>query len=81
MCASFGSSERILVLFIHPGPSHFYSFYPLLNTLAERGHKVTVLSYMSVKSPHKNYDQLVLDGMPIVNSSITYEEMVNETTI
>lgn len=72
------NAERILVLFYHPGQSHFYSFYPLFNKLAERGHNVTVLAYNHVKNHHSNYNELILDGMPVVVSSINYETLVCE---
>lgn len=75
-CTSFTTSERILALFYHPGPSHFFSFYPLFDALAERGHHVTALTYTSVKNHHKNYNELILEGIPVVNNSITYDEMV-----
>lgn len=69
--------ERILVLFYHPGPSHFHSFYPLFNELAVRGHNVTVLSYNHVENAHKNYNELLLSEMPVINASITYDTMVS----
>lgn len=69
--------SRILVLFYHPGPSHFHSFYPLFNELAERGHHVTVLSYNQVKDTHENYTELILSEMPLLNASITYDMMVS----
>lgn len=68
--------KRILVLFYHPGPTHFSAFYPLFNTLAERGHNVTVLSYVHVDRPHKNYNEFLLPGMFDMNSSISYDTMV-----
>lgn len=73
------SAERILVLMSHPGSSHFYSFYPLFNALAERGHNVTVLSYNHVKNHHKNYNELVLEGMPLLN--IDFDTMVSNVKI
>lgn len=75
--SSFVNCGRILVLFYHPGPSHFYSYYPLFNELAERGHNVTVLTYTHVKDPHKNYNELLLSEMPVINASITYDMMVS----
>lgn len=69
--------SRILVLFYHHGPSHFYSFYPLFNELAERGHNITVLSYIHVENPHKNYNELLLTGLPCINGTLTYDMMVN----
>lgn len=77
MSSCFVNCARILVLFYHPGPSHFHSYYPLFNELAERGHNVTVLSYNEVKDPHENYNQLLLSEMNILNASITYDTMVS----
>lgn len=74
--APFVACSRILVLFYHPGPSHFHSFYPLFDELAKRGHEVTVLSYSHVDNAHENYNELLLDGMPVINASLTYETMV-----
>lgn len=71
------SGERILVLFCHTGSSHFYSFYPLFDWLAKRGHNVSVLTYNHVENHHKNYNELLLSGMPTINSSIKYEHMVS----
>lgn len=68
--------SRILVLFYHHGPSHFYSFYPLFNELAERGHNVTVMSYIHVNNPHTNYNELLLTEMPELNGTLTYDSMV-----
>lgn len=68
---------RILVLFYHPGPSHFSAFYPLFNALAMRGHEVTVLTYSHAKYSHPNYHELLLDGMSEINSSINYDTMVS----
>lgn len=76
MNTPFVACGRILVLFYHPGPSHFHSFYPLFNELAERGHKVTVLSYSHVENTHENYNELLLSGMDVINGTWTYETMV-----
>lgn len=76
--SAFVESSRILVLFYHPGPSHFYSLYPLFNELAERGHNITVLSYSHVKEPHKNYNELLLSEMNVLNASFTFDDMVSE---
>lgn len=69
--------SRVLVLFYHHGPSHFYSFYPLFNELAERGHNVTVLTYSHVENSHKNYNEFLLTEMPVINGTIPYDAMVN----
>lgn len=71
------SAERILVLFCHTGPSHFYSFYQLFDLFAKRGHNVTVLTYNHVENHHKNYNELLLSGLSAINSSIKYEHMVS----
>lgn len=77
---SYAAGGRILVLFYHPGPSHFYSFYPLFNELAVRGHNVTVLSYTHAKNAHQNYHELLLSELPVINASLTYDEMVRMYT-
>lgn len=77
MSVCFVDCARVLVLFYHPGPSHFHSYYPLFNELAVRGHSVTVLSYNEVKDPHENYNQLILNEMSILNASLTYDTMVS----
>lgn len=69
--------SRILVLFYHPGPSHFHSFYPLFNELAERGHNVTVVTYTHVEDTHPNYNELLLSDIPVINASLTYDSMVS----
>lgn len=74
---SLVTCSRILVLFYHHGPSHFYSFYPLFNELAVRGHNVTVMSYIHVNNPHKNYNELLLTELPVFNGTLTYDNMVN----
>lgn len=71
------NADRILGLFIHPGGSHFYSFYPIMNALAENGHNVTVLSYFKVKNPHPSYNQLTIEGEAVINSTLEFKNMVN----
>lgn len=70
------NGARILGLFIHPGASHFYSFYPVMNALAEKGHDVTSWSYFKAKNPHPNYHELILEGTPTINSSMSLDELV-----
>lgn len=62
--------HRILGLFTHIGGSHFHTFYPIMNGLAEQGHDVTVLSYFKAKRPSDNYKEIIFEGLPIINSSI-----------
>ncbi|XP_063700442.1 UDP-glucosyltransferase 2-like [Culicoides brevitarsis] len=52
------TSYRILGLFIHPGRSHYVVYSPLMKTLAQRGHNVTVVSYFPEKTAISNYRDL-----------------------
>lgn len=70
------NGDRILGLFIHTGGSHFYSFYPIMKALAEKGHNITVLSYFKVKNPHPLYNELVIEGEPVINSTLEFKNMV-----
>lgn len=57
-------SYRILGLFPHPGLSHFHFFHPVMRTLAEAGHEVTVVSSFPNKEPIENYkDEAMNDEM------------------
>lgn len=56
-------SARILGLFPHTGKSHQMVFDPLLRTLAERGHHVTVVSFFPIKNPPANYTIVSLEGI------------------
>ncbi|KAJ8730592.1 hypothetical protein PYW08_002005 [Mythimna loreyi] len=56
-------SARILGLFPHTGKSHQMVFDPLLKTLAERGHDVTVVSFFPIKDPPANYTIVSLEGI------------------
>lgn len=76
--APLAIGSRILVLFYHPGPSHFHSFSPLFRELAERGHNVTVLSYNTLKGTNQNYNELLLTGMPMINATFSYELLVSQ---
>ncbi len=75
------NSYRILGIFIHIGGSHFHTFYPIMNTLAQNGHDVNVLSYFPVADSHANYKQFVFDGIPVINSSINLNEIVGSVHI
>lgn len=63
---AFGShttdSHRILGVFIHPAISHFRTFQPVLEELANRGHEVYVVSYFSSNNSPPNYHDFVLDN-------------------
>ncbi|XP_037935861.1 UDP-glucosyltransferase 2 [Teleopsis dalmanni] len=56
------TSSNILGLFPHFGYSHFKVFYPILQNLAERGHNVTVITYIKNPDPHPNYEEFIITG-------------------
>lgn len=56
-------SARILGLFPHTGKSHQMVFDPLLRALAERGHRVTTVSFFPFKNPPANYTEVSLEGI------------------
>ncbi|XP_018325088.1 UDP-glucuronosyltransferase 1-3 isoform X1 [Agrilus planipennis] len=49
---------KILVLFVHPGKSHFLAFEPLFKALAEKQHEITVVSYFPQKETIANYTDI-----------------------
>lgn len=65
--------HRILGIFTHIGGSHFHTFFPIMNGLAHKGHDVTVLSYFKSKNASKNYKELIFEGLPIINSSMSLD--------
>lgn len=65
--------HRILGIFTHIGGSHFHTFYPIMNGLANKGHDVTVLSYFKSKNASENYKELIFNGLPTINSSMSLE--------
>lgn len=68
LLGTWTEGHRILGLFPHFGYSHFKVFYPLLRNLAERGHNVTVITYIkSPDLPLDNYEELLLKGMEVIN--------------
>ncbi|KAI4500733.1 hypothetical protein M0802_004325 [Mischocyttarus mexicanus] len=70
---------NILVLFPHPGKSHFFVVQPLLEELARRGHELTVISYFprtnssKEKEPLPNYKDISM----ISENYVPVEESVN----
>lgn len=61
-------AKRILGIFPHFGYSHFKVFYPLLQNLSEKGHNVTVITYIKTPSlPKGSYEELLLEGVEVVN--------------
>lgn len=69
---------NFLGIFIHPGRSHFDMFHPLLRSLAERGHTVTVISHFPDKNPVPGYKDVVLEGLADIslNNGVDLEVMV-----
>lgn len=61
---------RILGIFTHIGGSHYHTFYPIMNGLAEHGNNVTVLSYFNAKNPSPNYHERRFQGLNVINSSL-----------
>lgn len=62
------NSYRILGLFPHPGISHFHFFQPIMQSLAEGGHEVTVVSHFPDTNPPENYKDVPLSGLtPMTN--------------
>ncbi|XP_054743867.1 UDP-glycosyltransferase UGT5 [Anastrepha obliqua] len=63
------AGSRILGIFGHFGYSHFKVFYPLLRTLAEHGHHVTVVTHIKAPNDTKpaNYEELLLVGHQTTN--------------
>lgn len=61
-------AKQILGVFPHFGYSHFKVYYPLLRNLAERGHHVTVITYIKTTDPPLvNYEEWLLPSMAVVN--------------
>ncbi|XP_055839620.1 UDP-glycosyltransferase UGT5 [Episyrphus balteatus] len=62
LCLGLSEQSNILGLFPHFGYSHFKVYSPILTTLAERGHNVTVVTYIKTPDPPRNYHELLLEG-------------------
>lgn len=72
-------TKQILGIFPHFGYSHFKVFYPLLRNLSERGHNVTVITYIKATTPPKgHYVELLLKGKEVINV-VPLEEMKART--
>ncbi|XP_050321455.1 UDP-glucosyltransferase 2-like [Bactrocera neohumeralis] len=62
------AGARILGIFPHFGYSHFKVFFPLLRTLAEHGHHVTVVTHIQAPAnTTTNYEELLLGGQKSTN--------------
>lgn len=60
---------NILVLLPHYGYSHFKVYYPILQKLAEKGHRLTVITHIPNPNPHPNYRELLLGGKETINAA------------
>nr|QIK00367.1 UDP-glycosyltransferase [Xylotrechus quadripes] len=70
---------NILGVFPHLGKSHFDVFLPLMKTLAQKGHNVTVISHFPLSQTIPNYKDIDLGGrsMAFVDSVNLQEEDPN----
>lgn len=66
------SSEgyRILAVFPHTGKSHHIMFEPLLRTLAEKGHELSVVSHYPLENPPPTYRDVSVAGSMHLNVHI-----------
>ncbi|KAF7270323.1 hypothetical protein GWI33_016722 [Rhynchophorus ferrugineus] len=51
---------NILVIFAHPGKSHYDVFKPLFQELGNRGHNITIISHVSTEGDIKNGRDVLL---------------------
>ncbi|XP_063822363.1 UDP-glucosyltransferase 2-like [Ostrinia nubilalis] len=61
---------NILALLPYPGKSHHMVFEPLLQELANRGHRLTVVSFFPSKNPHPNRREVSLVGLAPLNVEV-----------
>lgn len=64
---------KILGIFPHEGKSHFDVFEPLLKTLAQKGHELTVISHFPQVKPIKNYKDISIRGENIYLNVVNME--------
>lgn len=57
---SLANAYNILVVFPFVGKSHILLYMPLINTLASKGHNVTLISYHSPKNNISNFREILL---------------------
>lgn len=60
------TSYSVLGVFPHLGKSHIDVFQPLMKSLAERGHQVTVISHFPLIEPIPNYKDINLGGKQVM---------------
>ncbi|SPP79043.1 2-hydroxyacylsphingosine 1-beta-galactosyltransferase [Drosophila guanche] len=65
-----GAPLKVLGLFPHPGVSHFHFFHPIMRSLAEAGHDVSVVSHFPDKNPVARYKDYPLTGIEKLTNSV-----------
>lgn len=55
-------SANILAVFPHLGKSHYFMFQPFVYKLAERGHKITIITHFPDDNPPKNINFISLQS-------------------
>ncbi|KAL1509691.1 hypothetical protein ABEB36_004393 [Hypothenemus hampei] len=58
---------NVLVVFGHPGKSHYDVFKPLFQELGERGHNITIISHVKTQGDIQNVRDVLLSDQPVVN--------------
>lgn len=58
LSTTLADGSNILFILPYPAPSHFFSFYPLMERLEERGHEVTVISPINPKNENLTFIDL-----------------------
>lgn len=58
-------SFNILVMFPHPGKSHFLTFVGLFKALAQKGHNLTVISHFPLEEQIPNYRDIEIGGFEV----------------
>lgn len=75
--ATFCETYKILVVFPHPGHSHFMVFENLFKELADRGHELTVISHYPLEKPYPNYRDVSLKESSLLLKDIITLDMIN----
>lgn len=80
---SLCDSYNILVLFTHPGKSHFMMYEKVFSTLASKGHNLTVVGYHPRKDVIPNYRDVSLSTAKSPKKSpefLSFDLLNTETT-
>ncbi|XP_046736278.1 UDP-glucosyltransferase 2-like [Diprion similis] len=68
------NGARILGMFPLNGKSHFAMFEVVMKSLADRGHRVDVLSTFPLKKPYPNYTDLSIgEWVPVIVNNMNYD--------